>query len=293
MSGPGGGGLGAPAALALRVLLVGLERVLLRRLAQDTGATEAAAAFFGAGALALAPWAALGGAADWSFLRQAVPSAMVYAVAYWLYVAAFRGAEVSAVAPLSAANAVFVVLLAALVHQEPLTPSKVAGALLIAGGGAALQLRRAEAPGLPARSAAAMLAYALLTAVTRMLDKAHAASAPGPPVMYAFTVFALVATCQAGLLAAAGGLGRLTALVLRRPGLVVASGLCNGGSFLLLLLALTRVPVSVAEPLTALSLLVSAAIAAVWFREPVAPRLLPTLAVVGGTWLLAGEGGLW
>jgi hypothetical protein len=41
---------------------------------------------------------------------------------------------------------------------------------------------------------------------------------------------------------------------------------------------------------TALSLLVSAALARLWLGEPVRARWLPTLGVLGGTWLLLRGG---
>lgn len=272
-------------ALGARIALVGLERVLLRRMGAFAPPTTCAAAFFGVAALILLPFAGLGRIQDWSFLRLALPSGMVYSVAFWLYVSALSRAEVSAVAPLSGLNAVFVVILAALVHREPLTAAKAAGAVLVAGGAAALHggTRRG---GLSPGPALQMVAYALLTAMTRMLDKAGASWAPSAGGAYAFCVFAVTAVCQLALLAVTGGLRGLAALVVSRPGLVVAAGACNGGSFLLLVLSLAALPVSVAEPATALSLLVSAAVAAVWLREPVGARLVPTLAVVAGTWLL-------
>ncbi len=279
--------MNAAAALLLRVVFVGLERVLLRYMSNGARATECAAAFFGSAVLVLLPFSGLHEVRDWSFLWLAVPSGLVYAVAYWLYVAALTGAEVSAVAPLSSTSAIFVVGLAAVVHGEALTPWKMAGALLIAGGAAALQYRPDPSRGgrNSGRAVVAMLAYALLTAITRMFDKANAMTAV-PPGAYATAVFTVVTLCHLGVLVASGRWRDLTALVRRHPGAVACAGVCNGGSFLLLMVAMTTVPVSIAEPVTALSLLVTAAAAALWFREPVGTRLLPTVAVIAGTWLL-------
>lgn len=290
---------GSAAVLGLRILLVGAERVLLRRLGEDAGPTECAAAFFGIGALVLLPFAGFGHIQDWTFLRLAVPSGLVYAVAYWFYVSALATGDVTAVAPLSATNSLFVILLASLVHGESLTLAKVGGSVMIAAGAAFLQRgdgRAAARKGGSLRSpihpaTLQMLTYAALTAITRMLDKANAVAAASTPAgTYGFAVFAVVALCECGLLLTGGGMARLRRLIVRQPVVALAAGGCNGGSFLLLLMALTLVPVSVAEPVTAVSLLVTAALAAIWFREPVGARLLPTLAVVGGTWLLMSGG---
>lgn len=278
--------------LGLRVLLIGAERVLLRLLGDAAGPTESAAIFFAVGALVLLPFSHLGDLNSWGFLRLAVPSGLIYAVAYWFYVAALSAGDVAAVAPLSAANGLFVLAFAHLFHGEALTPPRVVGAVLIAAGGALLQRGSSAAGRGPALRAPAwqMLAYAGLSAVTRMLDKAHAATAAAPAGAYGFVVFAVVAASQGGLLLATGGLPRLGRALRERPGLCAAAGVCNGLSFLLLLVVLTRVPVSVAEPVTALSLPVTALLASRWLRQPVGARWLPTLAVVAGAWLLLAGG---
>ncbi len=291
----------APVAAVLisRILLIGVERVLLRRIGSVGGPTECAAVFFGVGALVLLPFAHLGQIQDWDFLRLAVPSGLIYAVAYWFYVSALSGGEVAAVAPLSAANAAFVVLLAFLMHGEPISPTKVGGAGLIAAGAAFLQ-RRAPAAGVPApsirrpRLAAAswqMLAYAGLSALTRMLDKANASAARSAPAgTYGLVVFSVVAAAEFTLVLVTGRLPRFLTLLGRQPIAALAAGTCNGISFLLLLVALTLMPVSVAEPITSLSLLVTAALAWLWLREPVGARWLPTVAIIVGTWLLVADG---
>lgn len=335
--------------LAVRILLVGTERVLLRVLGEGRPPAETAAAFFATGALVLLPFAAPWASRDWAILRVALPSAAVYAVAYWLYVSALSQGEVSAVAPLGALAGVFVVPLAFFVHGEGLGVAKWLGVGVItlsasllgssARGGslrvanpagvdvapATRVLTRAmvrvglrcgrdvvAAPGLhrlrgwrPASPASRarwmafgrgaawqMVGYALLTATTRMLDKTAAQGVPGAAALYAWVVFSGVALCQCGLLAVTGGLGGLHRLGRSRPWVMLSAGVCNGGSFLLLIVALARVPVSVAEPVTALSLLVSAGLAWLVFREPVRSRWWPTLGVIAGTWLLvAGRAG--
>lgn len=277
--------------LMARIVLVGTERVLLRGMGEHGAPTVCTALFFGVGALVLLPFSGLWQVRDWAFLRLAIPSGALYAVAYWFYVAALSAGDVSAVAPLSGVSTVLVVGLAALFHGEALTTLKVCGALLIAGGAASLQ-RAGGVPGpggagtatLPALQ---MLAYAFLNALTRMLDKANAGAVGAMgAAAYGFVVFSVVAVAAFGLLAVQGGLAGCWRLLRRLPLVTLGAGLCNGGSFLLLLLALTAIPVSVAEPVTALSLLVTAALAALCFREPLGQRWLFTLLVVGGVWLI-------
>lgn len=281
------------AAVALRIAFVGAERVLLKRLGGKGGALAATFVFFGIGAGALTPFALAAGAVRPSFVLLALPSAAVYTVAFLFYVSALREGEVSVIGPLGSANAIFIVLLAAAVHGESLSWTKAAGTVLIVAGAAALQagprLGRGLAAMIRGRPARRMLAYALLLAVTRMIDKAAAASVP--PAVYAWTVFVVVAALLGIELARRRRLGEVAACLAAAPGTALGAGLCNAGSFLLLIVALRLLPVSLAEPLTALSLLVSAALARVWLGEPLRARWLPTLAVVAGSWLLLGPGG--
>jgi transporter family protein len=282
------------AAVAARIGLVGAERVLLKRLGGRGGALAATFVFFGVGALGMTPFALGAGPVQPGYLLFALPSAAVYTVAFLCYVSALREGEVSVIGPLGTTNAIFVVLLAAALYGEGLTLSKAAGTVLIVAGAAALQagprigggLRRRFAD----RPARRMLAYALLLALTRMLDKAGAGQAPA--LVYAWTVFMAIAGLLAFELARRGRLREVAECVAGAPLVALGAGLCNGGSFLLLILALARLPVSLAEPLTALSLLVTAALARLWLGEPIRARWLPTLAVVAGSWLLLGGGGM-
>jgi drug/metabolite transporter (DMT)-like permease len=285
--------LGAWAVLATRVARVGVERVLLRAMGEGRSAEETAAAFFGAGALMLLPAAAPWTRADWAFLRWAAPGGLVYAVAYWFYVAAFAQGDVSAVAPVGTLSGVFVVLLGWLVLREPLSWSAALGVALIAASALALRPRPDRAASARPRGVAygQMIGYAALTALTRLFDHAAAKGAPDAAPLYAWLVFSEVACCQCLLLAAQRRLGHLWALVSQRPLLVLAAGACNGGSFLLLVVAMTMLPVSLIEPVTACSLLVSAVLAWVVFREPVRRRWLPTLGVILGTWVLVAGAG--
>ncbi len=288
----GGGALGmAAAALGARILLIGVERTLLRRMGQQAGDLESAAVFFTMGALFLLPFAGLPKVRDWSFLRLAIPSGLVYAVAYWLYVSSIARAEVSRIAPLGALGGVAVAVMAVWTHGESLSWLKGTGVLLVAGGALQLQRSRSLADGgraaVVALPACMMVGYALLSAAARLLDKSGASAAAGATAgAYAFVVFTVVALAHTAVLIANGRLGGAVRLVQREPLVTAAAGVCNGGSFLTMLLALTVVPVSIVEPVTALSLLVTAVVARLWFHEPLGGRVLPTLAVVAGVWLV-------
>ncbi len=291
--GRGGGGL-AWAVIVLRLVFVGLERVLLRMLGQHGEPLATSVAFFSVGALVLLPLGHPWTVSHWTYLWWAVPSGLLYAVAYVFYVAALGAGEVSATAPLGNMTGIFVMLLAFLAFGEPLGWVKCAGALLITTGAILLQpgQRLSESLASMAGPGAGrwMLLYALVSAGTRMVDKG-ATGAGASPAAYACTVFAVVAIAQGASLVGSGKGATLIELFRDKPVLAIGAGACNGMSFLLLIEALRLWPVSVAEPLTALSLLVSAAMAALLLGERIAPRIGPTLAIIAGGWLIAASGG--
>lgn len=269
-----------------RVGLVGIERVLLKASGEGRPADETAFWFFALASVWLAPVALLAarGPVDWGFLRFALPSGLVYALAFQFYAASLSAGEVSQVAPLGSANALFIVLLAALVHGEDLGVAKLAGTGLIVYGALALEGGRPAALW-RSRPARQMLIYAFCLGVTRMLDKGAAPQAA--PGLYAWVLFTTVGAALGVRLALRRGLSAAWAGARARPFQVMGASFCNGFSFLLLVASLGDLPVSVAEPLTALSLLVTAALAWLIWREPVRARLAPTLAIIAGSWLLA------
>jgi transporter family protein len=281
------------AIIGLRLLLIGCERVLLRMLGQEGNPLATSVVFFGIGSLVLLPIAHPWNLAQWGYLWWAVPSGLLYAVAYLFYVSALGAGEVSTTAPLGSLTGIFVMLAAYLAFGEPLGWIKGTGALLITAGAVLLQpgqdlrasLLSLSGPG-PGRW---MVLYALVSAGTRILDKGASGSG-APPAAYACTVFAVVAITQAVSLIGGGGGSSIISLLHRQPSLSLAAGACNGLSFLLLMAALRHWPVSVAEPLTALSLLVSAGLAAWLLGERIAPRIGPTAAIIIGGWLIAASG---
>jgi len=277
----------AVVALAGRILLLGAERVLLKGLTRDRDAVATATLFFGLGALSLLPFA-IGQPfpADPAAWVRPVAAILVYALAFALYVAALRAGDATIVAPLYHGNGFFLLLLAAVFLGESVTWTRVAGLALIVLGAGALEAHG----GIPSprrllarTDARLMIASAALLAIGRTIDKA--ALDDFTPRGYAFLANAGIACVLAVALVARGRLGELR-LARERPVLTITAGAVNGVSYLLLLVALSRFDVSVAEPASGLSLIVTAVLAQVFFREPLGWRLVGGVVMVAGTWLL-------
>ena len=83
-----------------------------------------------------------------------------------------------------------------------------------------------------------------------------------------------------------GSTGMVKKVYLEKPMLSIASGFTNGFSYLFLLYAITNLDLSVAEPLTNLSVILTLLLSAVFFRENILTKLPGTILILAGGWLL-------
>ncbi len=301
-------------ALGGRIALLGVERIVVKRLGGDPPATAGsrgsapAFLFFLIATVFLAPLLAFHPLpAPGRWLLVVAANSLVYAGAFVLYVAALSAGEASFVSPFYNFNVLFLLLLAAVFLGESIAAAKLAGiALLVVGSwmlarasGLARPFGRTRrsapgragdpAPGPAAaaanrRAAALMIGCSLLMAVGRTVDTSQVRSIGS--VAYAFAIYAGV-TLWLGVFAIASGHAAQAARLAReRPWTAVAAGAINAFSYLLLLVALGSMEVSVAEPASMLSLLVTLVLAGLVFRERIVGRIVPTLLMIAGAWML-------
>ena len=295
MSGPE---LSALAALALagRIALLGAERIVVKRLGASAGSAAPAFLFFLIATAFLAPLAAFAPfPPDARWLAPVAANGLVYAAAFVLYVAALAAGEASFVSPFYNFNVLFLLILAAAFLGEAITAAKLAGIALLVGGSWGLARwggaraapaigSDAAAPSLNRRAAVLMIGCSLLMAVGRTVDTAYVRSVGA--VAYALAIYAANTVWLGVFTAASGGIREVARLLKTRPWTALAAGAINAFSYLLLLVALRSLEVSVAEPASMLSLLVTLALAAVVYRERVARRIVPTLLMIAGSWVL-------
>lgn len=279
----------ASLALVARILLLGVERIIVKRL--GTGAEPAAGAFllFAVGTLVLVPPALVEvSRPGFAWLGPLAAASAVYAAAFVLYVRSLALGDASLVSPLYSANVVFLAVAAHLVLGEPLGAGKVLGIGLLVLGAARLSPRGSLLRSLAAlgsdEACRSMVGASLLIAVGRVIDTATLAAAP--PERYAALLYAAISLWLALWLTVRGKLSSPLTLALRRPGLALACGAVNGLSYLCLLRALARFDVGVAEPASMLGLLVTMGLARLLLGEPVRERLPGALLMLGGAWLV-------
>ena len=276
-------------ALMGRILLLGFERILVKRLGTGAAPSAGAFLFFAIGAIFIIPPAVLERHdGDLGWLLPLCLASAIYAAAFVLYVRSLAVGDASLVSPLYNANVVFLAIIAFLFLGEPMTLLKLLGLILLVWGAARLNPRGSVLRSLMALgqddASRWMVAASLLIAIGRVIDKATLAYAP--PARYAAVLYAAIAGWLLLWLYLRGATAAPLALFRRNPTLAMTCGAVNGLSYLCLVRALTVYDVAVAEPASMLGLLVTLALSWILLREPVAARLPGAILMLTGAWIV-------
>jgi drug/metabolite transporter (DMT)-like permease len=286
-------------ALAGRTLGLGLERPLVKALAQGRDSIAATTLYFGIGELLLVPIVAWQWLHDPAYVARigewiipAAITAVIYAVSFHTYVYAMSVGEVSYLTPLYATAFIWLYALDIIFGQARLGALPACGVGAVTLGIAFLN----AAPGRAWRESLSlkrlwrqpgvwgMLIYAFGLSTARLIDKSAADAAP--PVLYALLNNSLSVLGGLALLAWRGQAGRIPALLKARPVIAITGAVAGMGAYVLLLVALDFFNPSVVEPVTQLSVFIAIALGGVWFSEPVRTRWIPSALVVLGAALL-------
>jgi drug/metabolite transporter (DMT)-like permease len=304
--------------LAGRVVGMGLERPLVKRLGQGFDPVAVVVTYVGLGELlfaAIITGQALGDPAYFAGALSWLPWAMVpglcYALSFFTFIRAMQLGEVSLLTPLFATAFVMLYVIDVAAGYASLTWLPLIGVLLVTLGvvflnPSASDSRRFLPLGLDLRrlnpawilrqpGALLMLLNALGVATGRYFDKTLVDASLGTaaePVLYALVVNAptvIIGLCVLAIGRNADGtrrLGQLARLLGERWGMALVLVLFGQGAFLLLLYSLNYFPPSVVEPVTQLGVFIAIGLGGLWFNEPVRARWLPSAMVVAGAAML-------
>lgn len=278
-------------SLAGRVLLLGVERIVVKRLGTGAGAQGATFLFFALGAVLLMPfalWEITTWRGGWAFIPGAMASGLVYSLAFVCYVRSLAMGEASLVSPLYSFNLFFLAALAAVFLGESLGLAKLLGLCLLILGAGWLSPQGGFLASLKAvavdRACQYMMAASFLIAIGRLVDKSLIVDAP--PMTYACLLYWVVAGYVLAWMALRGRVWEIGALYRLRPWSSWLAGAINGYSYLLLLYALTGMEVSVAEPMSLLGMVVTLALSKLLLGERIGSRLIGVAVMLPGAWLL-------
>lgn len=287
-------------ALAGRIALLGYERIVAKQLAAGRTALGATFLFMAVGGVLWAPALLWTGLLPPSILGYATLASVFYAAAFVLYMAALSRSDASLIGPLYHTSILVVIALSWLVLDEAVTPLRAAGGLALLYG--VTMLRQDGSPWALIRGARRiwedggarlMLAGAALLGAGRIVDKFLiervadvSLAAFQPAIAYAIVETGLVVVWLGIALAATGGIGDTIALARERPREALVAGGVNLGSYALLLVAFMGLDVSIADPASSLSMIVTVLMAGAFFDEPWRKRLPGAAVMCLGAWLL-------
>jgi bacterial/archaeal transporter family protein len=280
------------AFLAIRVVLLGLERPLGKRVVVGYSPFAGGFAFYGAAMVALIPtlviYAHFHALTSWLFLPYAAVSASLFITPFYYYIKALKHGEVSVVTPLYSLGTLLVFFLPILLQGEAFTLLKFAGVLLLLAGTLFLM------PGinpiarmnnlLKDKGARFMLVNTALVAIIRLIDNR---AADFDPIYYGITCAMLC-----GVFFGLGVLitktwGEVWNLYKARKAVVWANGIVNGHAYVALLASLgAGLDMSVAEPASNMSMLIAVVLGHYMFREKIRARLLASVLMIAGVFLL-------
>ncbi|HLD30446.1 MAG TPA: DMT family transporter [bacterium] len=280
---------GAYLALLGRIVMLGYERIIVKKLGTGSSSESAAFLFFAIAAVFLFPFVFfVESPEDYGFVKVVLINSVIYSAAFILYVKSLSLGEASLVSPLYNFNVFFLLLLAAVFLGEAFTVLKAAGLILLVYGASYLNRQNNPLLSLRAlfkdRACVFMMICSMLIAVGRTIDMTVLKNVH--PVVYAFALNAGMGLVIFLYVLLAGRTKSILDLLKAKRNLAAASGLLNAFSYLCLLLALKKMPVSVAEPASMLGMVITVILAHFVFREAIRDRLVGVVVMIFGAWLL-------
>ena len=274
-------------ALGARILLLGVHHILIKKLT-EYGTIALIFWWYAFSVVIYAPFALSRGTQDFSFLPYTLGATAVYAVAIVLFTQSLREGEASLVTPLKSITGLFALFLAVVFLGEQFTFMKLFGILLIVSGASFLTRGKDIVQSYKAlfsnRAAVYMMLSVAFMAAGRVFD--GAAVRITEPIMHAFFVEVFGMILFGSYLLCRGQLASTTVVFRKRPVMMTVFLIESTTSYFCLLYVFSHMEVSVAEPLTMLSLLITVVIAKYVFKERIKERLLGAVIMIGGAWLL-------
>jgi transporter family protein len=276
-------------ALAGRIVLTGYEKIIFKQVAEKSGSEEAVFLIFSTGTVFLAPFVfTVQPPESYGFLWISLLAGLVYTVQTVFYVKSLSTGEASLVAPVYYFGLFFLIILTTVFLDESLDILKIFGIVLLIYGMSFLNRKQHILHSLKAvvtdRACQFMMISSMLVAVGRTIDGFMVRTVH--PIIYTFSlciatlIFLFIHLLFTRRLAEARKLFR------QRWKIGSTAGAVDCYSYLLLMFAITRIEVSIAEPASMLGLIVTVVLAYFILKEKIRERLIGVVIMIAGAWLL-------
>ncbi len=276
-------------ALTGRILMLGYERIVVKQLGQGSDSVGAAFLFFSIATLFLAPVLFfIEMPESWGFLWWVLLAAAIYSNTFVLYVRSLSLGEASLVGPLYNFNVFFLVILTTIFLGEKMTLLRILGIALLFYGTSYLNRQRNIIRSFKAlfsdKACQLMILCSLLMAFGRTIDGYAVQSVS--PVFYSFALYFFISVFLFLFLVLKKRTGNMVRIFKEKPVRSSIAAFINAYSYLFLVIAFTKIDVSIAEPASMLSMMVTVILAHFIFREKIRDRIIGVVIMIVGAWLL-------
>ncbi|WP_069649939.1 DMT family transporter [Caloranaerobacter ferrireducens] len=279
-------------ALLGRVLLLSLERIVVRLLGNNQkniySNVSATFLFFFIGALSLLPFSLFININDFDFLIPCYISSILYTIGAVAYVTSLSVGEVSLVTPINSLNSLFLMILSFVFLNEQITIEKFIGIVIIVTG---LSILKKEGNPLKSlkyiinnKACRLMFLYVFLQSMGRILDKYFYVTVH--PVTYATILYFFISINLLIFLLITKKTKYISDVFNAKRGISIISGCINGFSYLFLLVALKNIELSIAEPITQVSMILTLIFTYIFFKENIKEKIPGSILILIGGWIL-------
>ncbi len=275
-----------------RVTLLGYERIEFKKAGENQDPLVSTFLLFAIAGVMLLPMLFFASFQGIEGLVYASISGTVYSVAFVIYVYVLSNYEVSLVSPLYNFNVFFLFVLSVIFLDETFYWFKLGGILLLFIGTSLLDRKQSLKESIIAvftnRGCLLMILVSLLIAVGRVIDGSFVKTTPDPFLYAIIQYFVISLYLFIAILVSKRIKTIKTAIVANFKHFLLGS-FANAYSYILLLVSISLfgLEVSIAEPLSMLSLLVTIGLSAWILKEEIKGRILGAiLMLVGGVLLV-------
>lgn len=280
-------------AMISRIVLMAFEKICVRLMGDDSGNLDKNIAttfiFFIIGTASLLPFLFFAKISDLNFLIPCLLSSFIYSFSFVFYVMSLATGETSLVTPINSLNSVVIMFMAFIFLGESISYGKFAGIFLIVAGISILKGLKSPVKSIKGilndKACRYMLLSVVLLSTGRTVDKAFLPEVD--PVLYSIALYLLISVYLLTFLLIRKKGGEIKYMFFRRPLISISGGIINGLSYLLLLLAMKKIELSIAEPLTNVSIIITMFLSYLFFKEKIKEKLPGGILIISGGILLA------
>ncbi len=278
-------------ALLARIIMLGLERIVLKFM-NEYDSTAVASLFFLFAALFLTPvffFVPVGVYSIFipSLILLTLTSSLVYSFGFYAYVRAISVGDTSLVAPLYNSSLLWLLLMSFLFLDEDITLYSVSGGIIMFAGMMLLypgSIKSKLNAIRESKSSMYMIAGSIFIAIGRTIDTYIIQTIDEK--LYAFLSNLFIGLFLLLLVIYQSNTQQIRNILRDKRKIIVLSGALNGWSYLFLLIAISFLGVTIAEPTSLLSVFVTAYFAKRFLDEKVKERIHGMILMIIGAILL-------